>query len=30
VIAALARDAGFALRALRADPVQPVYIMELA
>jgi ubiquinone/menaquinone biosynthesis C-methylase UbiE len=25
----LARDAGFALRALRADPIQPVYIMEL-
>jgi ubiquinone/menaquinone biosynthesis C-methylase UbiE len=29
-IVTLARDAGFALRALRADPVQPVYIMELA
>jgi SAM-dependent methyltransferase len=29
-IVRLARDAGFALRALRADPVQPVYIMELA
>jgi len=28
-IAALARDAGFALRELRADPVQPVYVMEL-
>ena len=28
-IVTLARDAGFALRALRADPVQPVYIMEL-
>jgi len=28
-IAALARDAGFALRSLRADPIQPVYIMEL-
>jgi ubiquinone/menaquinone biosynthesis C-methylase UbiE len=30
MIVTLARDAGFALRALRADPVQPVYIMELA
>lgn len=29
-IAALAREAGFALRALRPDPIQPVYIMELA
>ena len=29
-IATLARDAGFALRALRVDPIQPVYIMELA
>ena len=29
-IAGLARDAGFALRDLRADPIQPVYIMELA
>jgi SAM-dependent methyltransferase len=29
-IVTLARDAGFALRALRADPVQPVYLMELA
>jgi ubiquinone/menaquinone biosynthesis C-methylase UbiE len=28
-IAGLARAAGFALRALRADPVQPFYIMEL-
>ncbi len=28
-IASLARDAGFALRALRDDPVQPVYVMEL-
>jgi ubiquinone/menaquinone biosynthesis C-methylase UbiE len=28
-IVTLARDAGFALRDLRADPVQPVYIMEL-
>jgi len=28
-IAALARDAGFAVRALRPDPVQPVYVMEL-
>jgi len=28
-IAALARDAGFAVRALRADPIQPVYVMEL-
>jgi SAM-dependent methyltransferase len=28
-IATLARDAGFSIRALRADPVQPVYIMEL-
>jgi ubiquinone/menaquinone biosynthesis C-methylase UbiE len=29
-IAALARAAGFALHALRGDPVQPVYVMELA
>jgi ubiquinone/menaquinone biosynthesis C-methylase UbiE len=29
-IVTLARDAGFALRDLRADPIQPVYIMELA
>jgi hypothetical protein len=29
-IATLARNAGFAMRALRSDPVQPVYIMELA
>jgi len=29
-IVTLAREAGFALRALRADPIQPVYIMELA
>lgn len=29
-IATLARKAGFALRALAPDPVQPVYIMELA
>lgn len=28
-ILTLARHAGFALRALRADPIQPVYIMEL-
>jgi ubiquinone/menaquinone biosynthesis C-methylase UbiE len=28
-ITALARDAGFALHSLRADPIQPVYIMEL-
>jgi ubiquinone/menaquinone biosynthesis C-methylase UbiE len=28
-IAALARDAGFAVRALRPDPIQPVYVMEL-
>lgn len=28
-IAALARDAGFALRSQRPDPVQPVYVMEL-
>jgi len=28
-IARLARQAGFALRGLRADPVQPVYVMEL-
>jgi hypothetical protein len=28
-IAALARDAGFAIRALRPDPIQPVYAMEL-
>ena len=28
-IAALARGAGFQLRALRADPIQPLYIMEL-
>ena len=30
VIAALAARAGFALRALEADPVQPFYVMELA
>jgi len=30
VIAAQAAAAGFALRALRPDPVQPFYIMELA
>lgn len=30
MIVTLAEDAGFALRALRADPIQPVYIMELA
>ena len=29
-IAAVARAAGFAVRAVRGDPVQPVYIMELA
>jgi SAM-dependent methyltransferase len=29
-IATLARGAGFAVRALRADSIQPVYIMELA
>jgi ubiquinone/menaquinone biosynthesis C-methylase UbiE len=29
-IAQLARDAGFTLRALRNDPVQPVYLMDLA
>src|SRR6185295_5362760 len=29
VIAALARAAGFTVRALRADPIQPVYVMEL-
>jgi len=29
-IVTLARDVGFTLRALRADPIQPVYIMELA
>jgi ubiquinone/menaquinone biosynthesis C-methylase UbiE len=29
-IATLAGEAGFALRALRADPIQPVYIMELS
>lgn len=28
-IAACARGAGFAVRALRADPIQPVYVMEL-
>jgi ubiquinone/menaquinone biosynthesis C-methylase UbiE len=28
-IVKLAREAGFAVRALRADPVQPVYVMEL-
>lgn len=28
-IATLARDAGFSLRALRPDPIQPLYIMEL-
>jgi SAM-dependent methyltransferase len=28
-IAALARSVGFTARALRADPVQPVYVMEL-
>jgi ubiquinone/menaquinone biosynthesis C-methylase UbiE len=28
-IARLAVDAGFAVRALRDDPIQPVYIMEL-
>jgi ubiquinone/menaquinone biosynthesis C-methylase UbiE len=28
-IATVARDAGFAVRALAADPIQPVYIMEL-
>jgi SAM-dependent methyltransferase len=29
-ILTIARDVGFTLRALRADPIQPVYIMELA
>ena len=29
-ITTLARQAGFALRALGSDPIQPVYIMELA
>ena len=29
VIAALARAAGFSVHALRADPTQPVYVMEL-
>jgi len=29
-ISALAVEAGFALRALRPDPVQPVYVMDLA
>ena len=29
-ITALARDAGFAPRAVRADPIQPVYVLELA
>ena len=29
VIAALARDAGFSVRALCADPIQPVYAMDL-
>jgi SAM-dependent methyltransferase len=28
-IVTVARDAGFAVRALSADPIQPVYIMEL-
>lgn len=28
-ILTLARDVGFTLRALRADPIQPVYVMEL-
>ncbi len=28
-IASLARDAGFAVRALRPDPIQPVYVLEL-
>jgi ubiquinone/menaquinone biosynthesis C-methylase UbiE len=28
-IAQLARESGFALRALGADPIQPVYVMEL-
>jgi ubiquinone/menaquinone biosynthesis C-methylase UbiE len=28
-IVAIAEDAGWQLRALRADPIQPVYIMEL-
>jgi hypothetical protein len=28
-ITTLARDAGFAVRALRPDPIQPVYVMEL-
>jgi SAM-dependent methyltransferase len=30
VIAALAARAGFALRTLEADPIQPFYVMELA
>jgi hypothetical protein len=29
-IATLATEAGFTLRALAPDPIQPVYIMELA
>src|SRR5262245_26153650 len=29
-IASLARDAGFTQRSLRPDPIQPVYILELA
>ncbi|HSR99136.1 MAG TPA: methyltransferase domain-containing protein [Kofleriaceae bacterium] len=29
VIAALAREAGFTVRELRADPIQPVYVMDL-
>ena len=29
-IAAIAIEAGFAQRALEADPVQPVYVLELA
>lgn len=28
-IATVARDAGFEVRAVRADPIQPVYLMEL-
>ena len=28
-IAVLAEQAGFSLRRLRPDPVQPVYVMEL-
>jgi ubiquinone/menaquinone biosynthesis C-methylase UbiE len=28
-IVALAREAGFALRTLRSDPVQPVYVLDL-